>query len=113
MFASQPQAIPSTVISFTATLLLGLSLFVATNVDDILILIAFYADPQFRPTEVTIGQCAGIGALVLLSILAALISVVIPTMYVGLLGLAPVALGIRELVRLWGPDNAEASGGEG
>lgn len=76
---------------------LGIALFVATNVDEIFVLLAFFANPRFRARQIVLGQYVGMGALVLASVLAALISLVIPTAYLGLLGLAPIAIGVKEL----------------
>jgi cadmium resistance transport/sequestration family protein len=78
-------------------LALGIALFVATNVDDVFILLAFFADPRFRARRIVLGQYLGMGVLVLVSVLAALISLVIPTAYVGLLGLIPIAIGVKQL----------------
>jgi cadmium resistance protein CadD (predicted permease) len=83
-------------------LILGITLFAATNVDDTFVLLGFFADPKFRAHQVVIGQYLGIATLVALSLLAALIALVIPPAYVGLLGLVPIAIGSRKLVDLWG-----------
>jgi cadmium resistance protein CadD (predicted permease) len=97
----------------TAALILGVTVFVATNVDDIFILLALLADPRFRAREVVLGQYLGIGALVLVSVVAALIALVIPAEYIGLLGLAPIALGIKELFESWrGDDDGDESVGD-
>jgi cadmium resistance protein CadD (predicted permease) len=50
---------------------IGLALFAATNVDDIFVLLTFFADPSFRAWQVVIGQYAGILALVGVSLLGA------------------------------------------
>jgi cadmium resistance protein CadD (predicted permease) len=90
-------------------LILGITLFAATNIDDTFVLLGFFADPKFRPHQVVIGQYLGIATLVAVSLLAALIALVIPPAYVGLLGLAPIAIGTRKLVDLWGGrDKGEA-----
>lgn len=75
--------------------------FAATNIDDILLLSAFFADASMRPRAVVIGQFAGIGVLTAVSIAAALFSLVVPEGWIGLLGLIPLALGIRGLQALW------------
>ena len=72
-------------------------LFASTNVDDIFVLLGFFADPKFRPRQVVIGQYLGIAALYAASVLASLISLVIPAAYIGLLGLAPIFLGLKKL----------------
>jgi len=77
---------------------LGIALFVATNLDDIFILLVFYADPRFRPGRIVAGTYLGMAALVLISAVAALVALVIPPAYVKLLGLIPIALGIKSLI---------------
>jgi cadmium resistance protein CadD (predicted permease) len=75
----------------------GIPVFAATNADDLLLLAAFFADPRFRPRSVVAGQLLGIGALVLVSALAALAAFSLPPGWVALLGIAPLWLGLRAL----------------
>src|SRR5262249_30202829 len=63
-------------------------------------LVGFFADKEYRARDVVIGQYAGISALYVISVVAALISLVIPPAYIGLLGLAPIAIGIKKLYHL-------------
>jgi cadmium resistance protein CadD (predicted permease) len=79
--------------SFITVVIHAVALFVATNLDDIFILVAFFADPGLRARQVIVGQYLGIGALVLISVIAALIALVIPFAYIGFLGLVPIAMG--------------------
>ena len=51
-----------------------------------------------------IGQFAGIAAVTAIAGLAALVSLIIPATYIGLLGFAPIAIGVR---RLLGPRREE------
>jgi cadmium resistance transport/sequestration family protein len=83
------------------TVLLAATLFVATNIDDIFILVAFFADPKYRAREVIAGQYLGIVALIVVSLVAALAALIIPAGYIGLLGLAPIAIGCKQLLELW------------
>ncbi|WP_437932400.1 cadmium resistance transporter [Sorangium sp. So ce291] len=78
---------------------LGVSavVFLSTNIDDILLLTAFFSDPDFTPRQVVAGQFLGIAALVLASVACALLAVRVPDGWIGLLGLAPLALGLRGL----------------
>jgi cadmium resistance protein CadD (predicted permease) len=78
---------------------LGVALFVSTNLDDIFVLIAFFADPRFRARHVLLGQFAGIAALAFGSFGLALAAARFPAAYVRFLGLLPIALGVRMLVR--------------
>lgn len=91
----------------TTALILGVTVFVATNVDEIFVLLALLADSRFRARDVVLGQYLGTGALVLVSVVAALLALVIPVQYIGLLGLAPIALGIRELLESWRGDEGD------
>ena len=79
----------------------GIVLFATTNIDDILLLAAFFADRTLRPQAVIVGQFAGIGVLTATSATAALLAVAIPDGWIGLLGLAPLGLGLRGLPALW------------
>jgi len=74
--------------------------FLLTAIDDLLVLAAFFADRAIRPRDVVIGQYAGITALLAASALAMLFRLVVPDHVVGLLGLAPLALGVREAVEV-------------
>jgi len=82
--------------------LLGLAvvLFVSTNVDDLVFLIAFFADSSFRARDIVAGQYAGIAVLFVVSVAGALLSLVVPQAYLGLLGIFPILIGIRRLLEL-------------
>jgi cadmium resistance protein CadD (predicted permease) len=82
--------------------LLGLAavLFVSTNVDDLVVLVGFFAHPSFRPRDVVAGQYAGIAILFIVSAAAALLSLAIPAAYLGLLGIFPILIGIMKLLEL-------------
>jgi cadmium resistance protein CadD (predicted permease) len=83
--------------SFLALIGLAIVVFVSTNIDDVFVLVGFFADKNFRARDVVVGQYVGVCALYLISAMAALISLVIPTAYIGLLGLAPITIGIKKL----------------
>src|SRR6185436_9988390 len=72
------------VTALATAIALGVTLFVATNLDDIFILLVFFADPRFRARNILVGTYLGLGALVLISAVAALIALVIPPFYVKL-----------------------------
>ncbi|MGW0809195.1 cadmium resistance transporter [Nonomuraea sp. NPDC002799] len=77
-------------------------MFAGTNVDDIIVLTVLFlssrAGGRPRPWQIWGGQYAGIAVLVLVSVVAALGLTIIPDDWVGLLGLVPLALGLRGLV---------------
>lgn len=78
----------------------AVAVFVATNVDDLFLLAAFFADPILRTRSVVEGQFLGIGILVAISAAAALVALTVPEGYPALLGIVPLALGLRSLVAL-------------
>ena len=82
--------------------LLGLAIvaFASTDVDDIIVLIAFFADSRFRTRNVVIGQYLGIGALVIASIAASWIALALTPAFVGLLGALPILIGLKRLADL-------------
>jgi cadmium resistance protein CadD (predicted permease) len=71
-------------------------LFASTNIDDVFVLLGFFADPKFRVRQVVIGQYIGIGGLYGASFVASLISLVVPPAYIGLLGLVPIVIGLKK-----------------
>lgn len=79
---------------------LGIAAFASTNIDDIFLLMVFFADVRFRPLLVVAGQYTGILLLVGISLLAALVALAFPKNLVGLLGLLPILLGIKQLLEL-------------
>lgn len=79
---------------------LGAVAFTSTNIDDVFLLVGFFADPSYQARQVVMGQFLGFAALIALSLLGALGSTLLPPTIVGLLGLAPIGLGIKKLLEL-------------
>lgn len=79
-----------------APALLAIPLFAVTNADDLVLLTIFFSNPRVRAATIVIGQLVGIGALTLASILVARVAVQLPQDWLPLLGLAPIALGVRQ-----------------
>lgn len=77
-------------------------MFAGTNVDDLVVLTVLFlsarATGRPRPWQIWSGQYAGIAVLVVVSALAALGLAAVPDRWVGLLGLVPIALGVKGLV---------------
>jgi cadmium resistance protein CadD (predicted permease) len=80
---------------------LAIALFASNNVDDVFVLVGFFADGKFRARDIVIGQYAGITALFGVSGVASLLSLVIPRASLGLLGIAPILIGARKLLDLY------------
>lgn len=81
---------------------LGVGVFVGTDVDDLLVLTLLFLAarsvglPSVR--QIVVGQFLGIAALVLGAAAIAAGLLAVPGKWVGLLGLVPLALGIRGFV---------------
>ena len=82
------------------TIGLGISAFVASNIDDLFILIVFFAKRNFPPSQIVLGQFVGMGLLLGVSLFASLIALIIPPNLLGLIGLFPIAIGIKEVIEL-------------
>lgn len=79
------------------TISLAVILFATTNIDDILLLVMFYSNREMRDREIVLGQYLGVGALVIISLVAAVAALAIPESYIRFLGLIPIALGLKKL----------------
>jgi cadmium resistance protein CadD (predicted permease) len=86
-------------------------LFVATNIDDLLVLVAFFADPAYRARQVVVGQFLGMAALIAASVAGSLLAFVAPGEYIGLLGVVPFGLGVAKLLSRDDDDEGTARGG--
>jgi cadmium resistance protein CadD (predicted permease) len=73
--------------------------FAVTNIDDIFLLTLFFA--RRVPTRrIVAGQYVGFFFIILVSCVGAFLALAIPTRWIHLLGLLPLALGIKELLQL-------------
>lgn len=89
-----------------ATIGLAAVVFATTNVDDLFVLLGFFADPRSNPRAIVFGQLLGIAALYAVSAAAALFALFVPTQWIGLLGLLPLAIGAKQL---WTRDEESAA----
>jgi cadmium resistance protein CadD (predicted permease) len=78
--------------------LLGITAFAATNLDDILLLVLFFGNNDYHARDVFLGQVMGIGLLVIISLILSLVASAVPQKWLGILGLVPVLIGARELI---------------
>lgn len=101
------------------TIITGITSFIATNIDDIVILIIFFAQvpnksqiDQLLPNQLTVpqiivGKYLGFIVLLLASLPGYFGGLFIPDKWLGLLGFVPVAIGINHLLQLLQPDHTE------
>jgi cadmium resistance transport/sequestration family protein len=78
----------------------GLVTFIATNIDDIVILLIFFSqvNHNFRPQHIVMGQYLGLTVLIILSLPGFFGGLILPPNLIGLLGLLPIGIGISSLV---------------
>jgi cadmium resistance protein CadD (predicted permease) len=98
-------------LDFAALVSVGIAAFVSTNIDDLLILMAFFAIHRFPPFQIVLGQYIGMGSLIAVSLLGSLIALVVPRNLIGLIGLFPIAIGIKELLELHKKSNDDDNKG--
>jgi cadmium resistance transport/sequestration family protein len=77
----------------------AITAFIATNLDDIVILLLFFSQVNtfLRRRHIVIGQYLGFAALVLACLPGFFSSLLFPRPWIGLLGLLPIAIGINRL----------------
>ncbi|MBD2330009.1 cadmium resistance transporter [Alkalinema sp. FACHB-956] len=83
-------------------LMTGVAAAFATTFDDNIYLTLFFSkvDRSFQPRHVVIGEYVGFTVLVGVSLVGFLGRLVIPEIWIGLLGLLPVMIGISQLATL-------------
>ncbi len=85
---------------FGTALTEGIIAFIATNIDDIIILLLFFSqvDANFRRRHIVIGQYLGFTAIIFASSPGFFGGLVIRRELIGLLGLLPIAIGLKQLL---------------
>jgi cadmium resistance protein CadD (predicted permease) len=81
----------------------GVAAFAATNFDDLFLLILWFSRARSDPRAermIIAGQYLGFSLLILISVLVYIGTLLVPREYVGLLGILPITLGLRELLSL-------------
>jgi len=82
------------------TVIVAISAFVATNLDDLFLLTLFFARKDLKNSSVVVGQYFGVSLLMIICSLAYFSKFIIPQSYIALLGILPIAVGIRNLLNL-------------
>ncbi|BAY43204.1 cadmium resistance transporter [Scytonema sp. HK-05] len=87
---------------FISAITTGITAFIATNLDDLVILTLLFSqvNATFRPQHIVIGQYLGFCTLVIVSLVGFLGGLVLPAHWIGLLGLVPITIGLNGLLSL-------------
>lgn len=74
--------------------------FAATNIDDIIVLIIFFGqtNADFRPRHILIGQYLGFSMVIIACLPGFFGGLIIPKIWIGLLGFLPIAIGVNHLL---------------
>jgi len=74
--------------------------FAATNIDDLIILMIFFGqtNENFRPKHVLIGQYLGFSMVIIASLPGFFGGLIVPKIWIGLLGFLPIAIGVSHLL---------------
>lgn len=89
----------------------GITAFTATNLDDLVILTLLFSqvNTTFRRRHIVIGQYLGFCTLIVASMVGFLGGLILPSHWVGLLGLVPITIGLN---KLFNPDKDSSSESE-
>ena len=82
--------------SLLAVLAASLTTFAATNIDDVFILTLFFAR-RVSTRRIVAGQYLGFAAIIFVSLIGVWAALAIPHRWIRLLGVLPLAIGIKEL----------------
>ncbi|KAK8023173.1 hypothetical protein PG991_007054 [Apiospora marii] len=95
-------------MQFGATLGEACATFAITNIDDLFVLITFFAEATtsrtISPLKIVLGQYIGFTIIVAISMIGFGVALVLPPEPIGFLGLLPILLGIWKFINLFLPD---------
>lgn len=80
------------------TILTATTAFAATNMDDIILSMLFFSqvNESFRPQHIVVGKYLGFLVIILTSLPGFLGGLLIPHEWIGLLGILPIAIGLKQ-----------------
>jgi cadmium resistance protein CadD (predicted permease) len=92
------------------------STFAITNIDDLFVLVTFFAEATtsatLSPLKITIGQYLGFTIIVIISMIGFGVSLTLPPEPIGFLGLLPILLGVWKLLEVVFPTEEEEEAGK-
>lgn len=94
-------------------ILMAVLAFSATNVDDLMVLLALFADPAMRPGQIFAGQLLGTWLLTLLAIAVGTSASSVAGSWAHLLGVLPLGIGLHRLVTPRNGDHSPPEAADG
>ena len=93
-------------------ILIAISTFAVTNIDDLLLLSIYFAHPEhYRQKDIVTGQYLGVFALVTISMLGVILGEVMNAEWIRFLGLIPIYLGLKDLYKNIRSRNSDETAG--
>ncbi|MCF4970082.1 cadmium resistance transporter [Nostoc sp. CMAA1605] len=94
---------------FITNLSTGITAFTATNLDDLVILTLLFSqvNKTFQHRHIVIGQYLGFCTLVIASLVGFLGGLILPSQWMGLLGLVPIIIGLNRWLNADSDDSEE------
>jgi cadmium resistance protein CadD (predicted permease) len=93
-------------IDILGLIAIGIAAFAATNIDDIFVLMMFFSSLTIPVRHVILGQYIGIGLLIAIGAIGSLLTLVVPTYIIGLMGILPIAIGVKNLIEIRKKNNS-------
>ena len=91
-------------MQFGKSVAVACSSFAVTNIDDMFVLVTFFAEAStsttVTPLKITLGQYLGFTVIIIISMIGFGASLVLPPEPIGFLGLLPIVLGVWKLFDL-------------
>lgn len=106
------KTISTMTFSFGRAIGVALSTFAITNIDDLFVLVTFFAEASTRscpmtPLKIVLGQYIGFSIIVSISMIGFALAFAVPTEPIGFLGLLPIMVGIWRAIDLFIPVEEE------
>jgi cadmium resistance transport/sequestration family protein len=96
-------------IELISLIFTAVAMFIATNLDDLFVLMIFFSNKEFTARQIVLGQYIGVMALIVISALSYFLKLVIPVNWIGLLGTLPILIGLKNLKDLKSNKNISAN----
>jgi cadmium resistance protein CadD (predicted permease) len=96
-------------MSLESAIATGAAVALATTFDDNIYLTSFFGrvSRTFRPRHVVVGEFLGLTILISISLVGFLAGMLVSDMWVGLLGVLPIMIGIRQLMDKEDDENSD------
>lgn len=82
------------------TILIGIIAFITTNIDNLILLIVLFSEPNYRKRHIVTGQYLGFIMIIMVSTLGFFGKFLLPLAWIGVLGIVPISIGIRRIIKL-------------